>query len=72
MTVSDTGPGVAPEDLERIFTPFHTSRPDGLGLGLAISRSVIELHGGRIWAENRRGGGARFRFTLPVVEEEGP
>jgi two-component system, LuxR family, sensor kinase FixL len=62
--VADWGPGVRPEDLERIFQPFVTTKKQGLGLGLAICRSIVESHGGRLWAENApSGGGAVFRFT---------
>ncbi len=64
VTVSDTGRGLAAEDLERIFDPFHTSKQDGLGLGLAICRSLIESYGGSIWAEQKEGAGVEFSFTL--------
>ncbi|HEY3216039.1 MAG TPA: HD domain-containing phosphohydrolase [Candidatus Eisenbacteria bacterium] len=71
-TVEDEGPGVAPEELARVFERFYRgARPeaqqtDGAGLGLAISRGIVELHGGRIWAEPRSGGGARFCFAMPL------
>ncbi len=55
----------------QIFDPFFTTKPNGMGMGLAISRTIVEAHGGRIWAENKNGGGARFRFTLPTTEEDG-
>ena len=62
--VADRGPGVRAEDLERIFQPFVTTKKHGLGLGLAICRSIVEAHGGRLWAENSHSGrGAIFRFT---------
>jgi PAS domain S-box-containing protein len=66
VTVSDNGHGIPADHLARVFEPFFTSRPKGLGMGLAISRSIIEVHGGRLWAENNPAGGATFTFTLPV------
>ncbi|WP_295393122.1 ATP-binding protein [uncultured Thiodictyon sp.] len=69
MTVSDGGHGIAPEQLGQLFEPFFTTKPHGMGIGLAISRTIIEAHGGRIWAENNTSAGATFRFTLPLVEE---
>jgi len=65
VTVADTGVGVDTTDLERIFTPFYTTKTSSLGVGLSISRSIIERHGGTLWAEPRDGRGARFCFTLP-------
>jgi two-component system sensor kinase FixL len=62
-TVSDTGPGVAQADAERIFEPFATTRATGMGMGLAICRAIVEAHGGRVWAEP--GPRGRFHFTLP-------
>jgi len=64
--VTDTGPGIAPEKFDGIFDPFVTSKTAGMGLGLPISRTIIEAHGGRIWAQNNSGGGATFRFTIPT------
>jgi PAS domain S-box-containing protein len=64
--VQDVGPGIAPQDLERIFTAFVSTKPDGLGMGLAISRSIIEAHGGRLWATPNDGPGATVQFTLPI------
>ncbi len=61
--VRDHGAGIASDDLERIFQPFVTTKVQGLGMGLAICRSIIEAHGGRLWAENSPGGGATFNFT---------
>ncbi len=68
ISVADTGPGIAESVRERLFQPFMTTKPQGMGVGLSISRSIIEAHGGRIWAEANPGGGALFRFTLPPVE----
>ena len=64
VTVGDTGKGVLAEDMERIFNPFQTSKKDGLGLGLAICRSLIENYGGKIWAEQKEDAGIEFNFTL--------
>jgi two-component system, NtrC family, sensor kinase len=72
VAVADSGPGVAPEDRERIFEEFQQARtddgdrPEGTGLGLALSKKLIELHGGRIWVESEPGRGSTFAFTLPV------
>jgi signal transduction histidine kinase len=72
IAVADTGPGIAPDDLERIFEEFDqggTTRVDGTGLGLPLSRKFVELHGGRLWVESTPGAGSTFRFTLPVAQE---
>lgn len=66
VEVQDSGQGIAPQDIETIFEPFWTTRKDGLGLGLVICRSIVEAHGGRIWAESN-GGGATFRVRLPAA-----
>lgn len=68
VSVSDTGPGVAPEIIDNLFAAFVTTKRDGMGVGLSISRTIIESHGGRLWAEETPGGGATFRFTLKIVE----
>ena len=72
MAVHDTGPGIAPEALEQIFDPFVTSKRHGLGMGLAISRTIISAHGGQLWATNHPAGGATVRFTLPIIQEITP
>jgi PAS domain S-box-containing protein len=70
VAVSDHGHGLAEEDVERIFTPFFTTKPDGMGIGLAICRSIIEFHQGRLWVEPGPVGGTIFRFTVPIEENE--
>ena len=72
VAVSDCGPGIPAEKLSDIFKPFNTTKSKGLGMGLAISQSIIAAHGGRLWAENNPEGGATFRFTLKVAGNEGP
>ncbi|WP_438043952.1 hybrid sensor histidine kinase/response regulator [Sorangium sp. So ce128] len=72
LSVADSGEGIPPEDVERVFEPFFTSKAQGLGVGLAISRSIIEAHGGRLWAECRPGEGATFRCLLPAWDEDAP
>jgi two-component system sensor kinase FixL len=69
VEVQDSGPGLDPANLEPVFQSFHTTKPDGMGMGLAISRSIVEAHGGRLWAAPNQPHGAVFRFTLPVEEE---
>jgi PAS domain S-box-containing protein len=69
VSVRDFGRGIDKEDLERLFQPFFTTKGSGLGMGLAISKSIIEAHGGRIWAENHPEGGAIFVFELPVISK---
>ena len=64
VVVRDSGSGFDPMSAERIFDAFHTTKPGGLGMGLSISRSIVESHGGRLWAEANEGPGATFRFTL--------
>ena len=70
VEVRDSGPGIGPDDLERIFSPFFTTKPQGTGLGLAIVRKVVDAHEGKITAASAPGQGARFRVTLPVVPSE--
>jgi PAS domain S-box-containing protein len=66
VAVGDSGPGVAPEDRERIFESFYTTKASGVGIGLSICRSIIDAHGGRLWADAHQPRGAVFRFTLPA------
>lgn len=67
VRVDDKGPGFPPDQLEKAFDAYQSTKPDGMGVGLAISRTIIEAHGGTLWAENRIGGGARLSFTLPLA-----
>jgi PAS domain S-box-containing protein len=69
VEVQDTGPGLDPEELDRLFQSFYTTKPDGIGMGLAISRSIAEAHGGRLSAAPNHPHGAVFRFTLPTAEK---
>jgi signal transduction histidine kinase len=69
VEVRDTGPGIDPADLDRLFQSFYTTKPEGIGMGLAISRSIIETHGGRLSAAPNQPGGAVFRLTLPIPEK---
>ena len=66
VSVSDSGTGIPKDKLNQVFDTFYTTKRDGTGLGLSIARTIIETYGGRIWGENRSGGGAVFRFTLPL------
>lgn len=73
ITVWDTGIGIAKEDMERLFQPFQqleaslTKKYEGTGLGLHLSKKIIELHGGKIWVESEVGKGSRFSFTIPII-----
>lgn len=69
VAIRDAGAGLSAEDVARVFDPFYTTKQDGMGMGLAISRSIIEEHGGRLWAEANQGRGVTFRFTLPSAPE---
>ncbi len=71
VAVRDSGPGLPPESLERLFDAFHTTKPSGMGMGLSICRSIIEAHGGRVWAGANAPKGAVFQFTLPATGGEG-
>jgi len=70
VAVADTGPGISPGIAERLFQPFFTTKSQGMGVGLSISRTIVEAHGGRIWVEANDKGGATFRFTLRAVRPE--
>jgi PAS domain S-box-containing protein len=67
VAVQDSGPGIDPEHLERVFDSFYTTKPGGTGMGLAICRSIVDAHGGRLWAEANKPRGAIFQFTLPAA-----
>jgi signal transduction histidine kinase len=66
VAIADSGPGLSPASLEHLFQPFYTTKPDGLGVGLSICRSIIEAHGGRLWASANETRGALFQFTVPA------
>jgi signal transduction histidine kinase len=66
VSVTDSGIGVKPDDLPKLFQAFYTTKPEGMGLGLAISRSIVEAHGGRLWASPNADLGVTLRFSLPV------
>jgi two-component system sensor histidine kinase DctS len=66
LAVVDGGRGFAVDDGEKLFAPFYTTKPEGMGMGLSICRSIVEFHGGRLWAQPNPGGGSVFRFTLPL------
>jgi signal transduction histidine kinase len=68
LAIEDSGGGVLPDAIERIFEPFYTTKSAGMGIGLSISHTIVEAHGGRIWAENAAARGAVFRVRLPAVE----
>src|SRR5262249_27884786 len=70
VSIADTGPGIAPEVLSQLFQPFITTKPQGMGIGLSISRTIIEAHGGQISVGPNPGGGAVFRFTLRTVGQQ--
>ncbi len=68
ISVSDTGIGLPPERADKVFDAFFTTKPQGTGMGLSISRSIIESHGGRLWATGNSDRGATFQFTLPLEQ----
>jgi C4-dicarboxylate-specific signal transduction histidine kinase len=68
VTVRDTGPGLDPSSVDRLFEAFYTTKPEGMGMGLSISRSIIEDYGGRLWASANVPRGAMFQFTVPARE----
>ena len=69
VEVRDSGTGLDPEGAERVFEAFYTTKAEGIGIGLSISRSIVEAHGGRLWASPNEPHGAVFQFSLPVAEE---
>jgi two-component system sensor kinase FixL len=68
--VRDGGPGLSGDIKDQVFEPFFTTKPEGIGMGLSISRSIVEAHGGRLWAENNTDGGATFYFTMPIYHAD--
>jgi two-component system sensor kinase FixL len=66
VTVADSGTGLEEEHMLEYFEPYYTTKPEGMGMGLSINRSIVDAHNGEIWAENNPGGGAAFCFTLPI------
>jgi signal transduction histidine kinase len=66
VAVSDTGPGISTDKVEMVFQPFFTTKPQGMGMGLSIARTIVEAHDGQIWAENKTGSGAVFHIRLPL------
>ncbi|WP_429548632.1 ATP-binding protein [Paraburkholderia youngii] len=67
VEVWDTGSGLPPGSTEQLFRSFYTTKPNGMGMGLSISRSIVEAHGGRLWVTPREPNGTVFRFTLPIA-----
>jgi signal transduction histidine kinase len=70
VAVRDSGPGIDPERLERVFDSFYTTKSNGMGLGLSICRSIVDAHGGQLWAGANEPGGAVFQFTLPAANSD--
>jgi signal transduction histidine kinase len=70
VSVRDSGPGIDPDHLDRLFEAFYTTKSSGVGMGLSICRSIIDAHGGRLWADANEARGAVFQFTLPGAEQE--
>jgi signal transduction histidine kinase len=70
VAVQDSGSGIDPKHFERVFAPFYTTKTSGIGMGLSICRSIVDAHGGRLWAEANRSRGAIFQFTVPARLEE--
>jgi C4-dicarboxylate-specific signal transduction histidine kinase len=71
VAVADVGAGIKPENADRLFSTFYTTKPDGLGMGLSICRSIVEAHGGRVWASPNAGPGMTFQFTISAYERGG-
>ena len=67
VAIRDSGVGIDPDKVDKLFQPFFTTKPDGMGMGLSISRSIIEAHGGRLWADRNNGPGSTFKFSVPVT-----
>jgi two-component system sensor kinase FixL len=70
VSIADSGPGIRPDIADQLFQPFVSSKRDGMGVGLSICRTIVEAHGGKIWTEPNKGGGAIFHFTVPSVGRE--
>jgi signal transduction histidine kinase len=70
LAVRDSGPGLDPQSAARLFEAFYTTKPEGMGMGLAICRSIVEAHGGRLWASANEPRGAVFQLTLPLEQAE--
>ena len=70
VAVHDSGPGIDPADRDRVFETFYTTKPSGTGMGLSICRSIVDAHGGKLWAEANDPRGAVFRFTVPGVQQD--
>jgi signal transduction histidine kinase len=68
VSILDSGPGIPSDGLDQVFAPFFTTKKQGMGMGLSIARTIVEAHGGRIWAESRSNGGAVFHVRLPLVK----
>ena len=70
VAVRDSGPGLAPATLERLFDAFYTTKAGGMGMGLSICRSIVDAHGGRLWASPQSPRGAVFQFTVPTIAKK--
>jgi signal transduction histidine kinase len=70
VSVLDTGPGIGHDKLKQVFEPFFSTKSQGMGMGLSIARTIVETHNGLIWTENKIGGGAAFRFRLPLLRQQ--
>ena len=72
VSIEDTGTGIDPDHLHRLFDPFYTTKPDGMGIGLSVSRSIVESHRGTLWVAANGAAGATFAFSLPARGAEAP